>query len=70
MPLGISELGKEVKVVRTVVDVKIKRHLENLGILTGELITPIAENKGDLIVKVRDSRLALNRGLAMKIFVQ
>lgn len=71
MPLALSEVGKEVKIVkRSMLNDNLKRHFDNLGLNIGEKITPISENRGDLIVKVKESRIAINRGLAMKIFVE
>ncbi|MGI6161604.1 MAG: FeoA family protein [Christensenellales bacterium] len=69
MPLAISPLGKEVKIVRTVADIKLKKHLENLGLIMGEAVTPVSDNFGNLIVKIKGCKLAIDKGLAMKIFV-
>jgi ferrous iron transport protein A len=69
MPLTVAPIGVELNVRQYFVKGDMKRHLENLGILPGQRITLLAENGGDLIVRVCDSRLAINRGLAMKIFV-
>ena len=68
-PLVAATVGKEVKVVECHADEKIKKHLETLGILPGEMITPVTSRSGDLIIRVRDSRLAINMGLASKVFV-
>ena len=69
MPLVVVPMGKGVQISKLRVDDKTKRHLANLGILPGEIITPISESEGDLIIKVRGSRLAINKELAVKIFV-
>lgn len=70
MPLGIAPLGKEMRVVNIVVEDKLRKHFENLGLLKGGSVTPISNNTGDIIVKIRNSRVAINRGIAMKIFVE
>ncbi|MDD6796367.1 MAG: FeoA family protein [Clostridiaceae bacterium] len=70
MPLAVAPIGKEVLISRVIADLKTKRHLENLGILPGEEVVPLADNEGCLVISIRGSRLAINKGLAMKIFIQ
>lgn len=70
LPLVAAPLGSEVRVAKVAVDESVKRHLENLGILAGQTITPMSDNMGNTVVKVRDSRLVMNNGLAAKIFVE
>ncbi len=70
MPLTIAPIGKEVRIVRTAADETMHRHLNSLGLIVGENITPLSDSMGNLIVRVRDSRLAIGRSLAMKIFVE
>lgn len=69
MPLVAAPIGTDMKITKVLTDEKTKRHLENLGILAGGTIMLISESKGDLIVKIKDGRIALNKQLAMKIFV-
>ena len=54
-------------VKKVVADEKNKRQFENLGIIAGASLTVLSQVGGGVIVKVRASRLALDRGLAMKI---
>ncbi len=69
MPLSIAPLGKTVKIVKMSTDEKVKRHLANLGVLVGAEITMLNEQAGDVIIKVKDCKLALNKQLAVKIMV-
>lgn len=69
MPLAMAPVGEELKITKVITDEKTKRHLENLGILVGGSIELISSSQGDLIVKVKDGRLALNRQVATRIFV-
>ena len=69
MPLSIAPMGKTLKVVRMAADENVKRHLANLGILVGSELVMLSEQKGDVIVKVKDCRLALNKQLATRIMV-
>ena len=69
MPLSIAPIGRTVKVVRMSADENVKRHLANLGILVGAEVVMFSEQKGDVIIKVKDCKLALNKQLATKITV-
>ena len=69
MPIGLAPLNTEMKVVRVLTDDKTKKHLESLGILVNSLITVISSVNGDVVVAVRDGRLALDRSIASKILV-
>lgn len=69
MPLTIAPGGRELKIIKVLAEEKTKRHLENLGILAGAAIEVLSGDKGSVIVKVKEGRLALNKELATKIFV-
>ena len=69
MPLPIAPAGEELTVRKILADEKNKRHFENLGILVGSKITVLSAVGGNVIIKVREVRLALDRTLAMKILV-
>ncbi len=69
MALAFAPFGKELRITGIAADEKTKRHLENLGLIVGTGIMSMYDIKGDVIIKVRDCKIALNRALAMKIFV-
>ncbi|MEZ3485185.1 MAG: ferrous iron transport protein A [Lachnospiraceae bacterium] len=46
-----------------------KRFLENLGFTVGERIRVVSSNNGNIIVQVKDSRVAVSRGIANKIMI-
>ena len=69
MPLIIAPLNQELRIVKIIVDEKLKKHLESLGITINSTIKVIANNSGNIIVIVKDGRLALDRGIATKILV-
>ncbi|PWM74581.1 MAG: ferrous iron transport protein A [Bacillota bacterium] len=69
MPLTVAPLNREVKVLKVLAEEKTKRHLENLGVLAGERLTVLSVVGGNVICMVKQSRLALDRQLAVKIFV-
>ena len=70
MSLTMVSIGEEkiIKEIRAKEDAK--RHLQNLGFINGEKIEVISENSSGLILMVKGSKIALNRGMANKIIVQ
>ena len=48
---------------------EVKKHLEDLGLVAGGEVSVISANDGNVILKVKDSRLALSSELAAKIMV-
>ena len=48
---------------------EVKRHLENLGFVAGSDVTVINTIGGNLIVKVKEARVALSQELAQKIMI-
>lgn len=45
------------------------RHLVNLGFTPGAVVTVVNENNGNLIVNIKDSRVAIGKDIAKKIIV-
>jgi len=69
MPLSLAPVGEELKVIKVSADEKTRRHLENLGLLIGASLTVVSESGGDIIIKLKDGRVGINRSLAAKISV-
>ena len=69
MPIVIAPLNVELRIVKILVDEKLKRHLESLGITINSTIKIISNQGGNIIVMVKDGRLALDRGISTKILV-
>lgn len=70
MPLTMLPIGKEAVINECRAKDDTRKFLENLGIVPGVMISVISEMKGNLIVNVRGSRLALNRGVAQQLIVR
>ncbi|SHI92663.1 ferrous iron transport protein A [Geosporobacter subterraneus DSM 17957] len=70
MPLTMLPIGKEAVVNKCVAKEATKKFLEGLGILPGTAISVLAEVNGDLIVCIKGSRVALNKGVAQQLFVR
>lgn len=69
MPLVSAPMNREMKITKVFLQGDVKRHLENLGILSGERISVLRSLGGNLIVKIKDGRVALDCDVARKIFV-
>jgi len=48
---------------------EVRRHLAELGLVVGEEVTVMNRLGGNLILQVKDSRIALDRGLASRIMI-
>ena len=69
MPLSMVNEG-EPNVIRKVGGKEeIRKFLENLGVVVGGTVTVVSENDGNLIVNVKDSRVAIGKDMANKIMV-
>ena len=70
MPLVLAPKGENLQIVRVAGNQKVSHHLENLGITSGAVITLLSQDNGNMIVRVHDSRLALDRDVAKLIIVR
>ena len=69
MPLTLAEIGKENIVKRIIGKQQVKAHLEDLGFVVGSPITVINTIGGNVIVNIKESRIAISREMAQKIMV-
>ena len=69
MPLTLAEIGKENIVKRIIGKQQVKSHLEDLGFVVGFPITVINIIGGNVIVNIKESRIAISREMAQKIMV-
>lgn len=69
MPLSLAEPGKEQTITKIGGNQEVRLHLENLGFVVGGKVTPVSILNGNAIVKVKDSRIAIDEALARKIMV-
>lgn len=70
MLLTEAPQGEAMTVVRVDAEVKTRRHLENLGIMSGAELELSSFSDGNIIVRIRDSRIALDRMTAANITVR
>lgn len=69
MPLVMAETGREIQIRKISGKDETRRFLESLGFVMGGFVTVISEINGNLIVKVKDSRVAISREMAKKIMI-
>ncbi len=69
MPLTFANVGEENIIRKIGGNADTKKHLENLGFVVGGNVTIISTISGNLIVKVKESRVAISRELANKIML-
>ena len=69
MPLSFADKGEDLVVKKVGGNDEVKRHLENIGVVPGGTVSVISELNGNLIVKVKESRIAINDELAKRIMV-
>ncbi len=69
MPLTMVKAG-EPNIIRKIGGKEeTRRFLENLGFVTGGVVTVVSEISGNMIVNVKDSRVAIGKDMANKIMV-
>ncbi len=69
MPLVVAPTGEEQMIKRIGGSEEVKRHLQELGFVPGGFVTIVNEIGGNLIVNVKESRVAVDKQLAQKIFI-
>ena len=69
MPLVVAPAGVEQMIKRIGGNEEVKRHLQELGFVPGSYVTVVSEIGGNLIVNVKESRVAVDKQLAQKIMV-
>ena len=69
MPLSLEDAGKENVIIKVGGKAEVKKHLENLGFVAGGTATLISSMGGNVIVKVKESRVAISEEMARKIMV-
>ena len=69
MPLTMLGTGESAEIRRVGGHNEVKKFLENLGFVTGEEVRVISSSGGNIIVQVKDSRVAVSKGIANKIMV-
>ena len=69
MPLALAGTGKIYAIKRIDGLPQMKRRLRSMGLTEHERVTVISSSGGDVIVRIRGTRIALGRGTAQKIMI-
>lgn len=69
MPLTMAETGAMNTIKRVGGKEEIRRFLESLGFVAGSDVTVVSKNGGNVIVSVKESRVAISREMANKIMI-
>lgn len=69
MPLHLANIGEEYLIRKVGGSPEVKKHLEDLGFVAGGTATLITVLNGNVIVKVKEARVAISEEMARKIMV-
>ncbi len=69
MPLTFAEIGEENVIKRIAGKPEAKKHLEDMGFTGGSLLTLVSKFGENVIVNVKDTRIAISAEMATKIYI-
>lgn len=69
MPLVLASIGEENTIKKISGNPEVKKHLENLGFVPGGSVTIINTLGGNVIVNVKESRVAISEEMARRIMI-
>ena len=69
MPLSYAVPGEDQVIRKVGGSPEVKKHLENLGFVVGGSVKVITALDGNIIVKVKEARVAINDEMARKIMI-
>ena len=69
MPLILATVGEENVIKKVGGSPDVKKHLEDLGFVAGGTVTVVSTIGGNVIVAVKESRLAISKEMAQKIMI-
>ncbi|MBR4569383.1 MAG: ferrous iron transport protein A [Candidatus Riflebacteria bacterium] len=69
MPLSMVSDGESFLIKKIMGKEEVRRFLENLGFVAGAEVSIVSKNCGNVIVQIKDSRVAISKEMAQKIIV-
>lgn len=69
LPLIFAQVGEENTIKKIGGTSDVKKHLENLGFITGAIVRVLSALDGNVIVSVKNTRIAISHEMARKIMV-
>ena len=69
MPLTMAKAGETVTIKKITGKDEVRQHLAELGFVVGETVTIVSEISGNLIIQVKEARIALDKTMANRIMI-
>ena len=69
IPLTLAKPGETVTIRKITGKDELRQHLAELGFVVDSTVTVVSEIAGNLILQVKDSRIALDRSMANRIMI-
>ena len=69
MPLTMAKPGETVTIRKITGKDEVRQHLAELGFVVDGSVTVVSESAGNLILQVKESRIALDRTLANRVMI-
>jgi len=69
IPLTLADNNSQCIIKKIGGSPEVKKHLEDMGFVTGSTVEVISQSGGNIIVNVKDVRVAISREMAMKIMI-
>ncbi len=69
IPLALADIGEDNIIMKIGGKPEVKKHLENLGFVVGGNVRLISRLGGNVIVNVKEARIAISEEMAQKIMV-
>ncbi len=69
MPLSLAAVGEENMIRRVGGNPETRKFLESLGFVAGSTVKVLNQLNGNVIVNIKDSRVAVSKEMAAKIYV-
>ena len=69
MPLTMAKTGETVTIRKITGKDEVRQHLAELGFVVDSTVTVVSEIAGNLILQVKDSRIAVDRTMANRIMI-
>lgn len=69
MPLSMATIGENNSIKKIIGKDETRKFLANLGFVEGETVTVISEFAGNMILSIKDTRVALDKGMTKRIMI-
>lgn len=69
IPLILAESGTDCIIKKVGGNPEVKKHLEDMGFVAGSTVGVVSQTSGNVIVNVKNVRVAISREMAMKIMI-